>query len=121
MVGESTSLRATTSQGKYRRNHFTARCLMCESLESVASASRDAYGYDQQPYSRQTAGQLAQYHSGFLSQNDSFASTVASETSTATPAPSNSKCLFCFVTWRGEVLTDCDQLRSTTGGTTRAD
>jgi hypothetical protein len=126
-AGSSTSL-ATAGYGKHHCIHFTNLCLTYESPESAGSAAwleTQTNGYGQPSYTEQywpAVGQQAQpYHSGFSSHDSFFANTVAPETSTAIPAPSSGKSLFSFETSKNKVLTNCDQSRSTTGGSTRAD
>jgi hypothetical protein len=128
VVGSPTNLRDVANYGKYHCRLFVDQRLRRESLDSVASSASYATwvdGYGQPSYSGHywpAAGQQAQsYHSGFSSRDDSFASTVASETSTVVPIPSSGKYLFYFSTLRNRVLTDHDQSRSTTGGLTGAD
>ena len=125
-VDSLTSL-ATADYGKYHCIHFIGRSLTYESSESAASAASfetQTNGYGQPSYTEQywpAVGQQTQpYHSGFSSHDIFFASTVASETSTAIPAPSSGKSLLYFETSKNKVLTDCDQSSSTTGGPTRA-
>ena len=94
-------------------------------MASATSYETQANGYGQPSYTEQywpAVGQQAQsYYSGFSGYDSYFASTVAPETSTAIPTPSSGKSLLYFETSKIKMLTDRDQSRSTTGGSTRAD
>ena len=93
MVGSPTSVRATDSFGERRSDYFIDSYLTRESTESMAPTTSYTSGtsgyswpsYDQSADYRQTQS----HHSDFLSRDGSFASTTASETSTAIHTPSS--------------------------------
>ena len=87
MVGPPTSLRATANSGERHSDPSIDSCLTCEPPGSVApttsyTSRTDGYGWPS--YDRSADYREAQSHySGYLSQGGPFASTTASETSTA--------------------------------------
>ena len=93
MVGSPTSLRATDSFGEYPSDCSIDWCLTREPPESVAPTT--SYTSRNDGYSWPSSEWLADYqqvqsrHSGYLSRGGSFASTAASETSTAVHTPSS--------------------------------
>ena len=126
-VGSPTSLQAEASFGKYNCSFLNDRCLTRESPEPVPPATShvaQTYGYGQPPFPVHywsATGPQAQSYSGIVSRDNSFAGMVESEASTVVPTPSGGKHLFSDETLRNRVLTDREQPRSATGGTTGAD
>ena len=98
MVGSSTSLPATDSHGTHCCNLSADWCLTLESPELLApttSYTNQTGSYGQPSYSGDywpEIGQQAQpYHSGSLSQDYSFDSTVVPEPSIVDPTPDSCK------------------------------
>jgi hypothetical protein len=124
MVGPPTSSWAAASYGSYHCSLFIDRCLTRESLGSTSWYAAQTNGYEQPSHSGNhwpAAGQQDQsYRPSLVSWDESFTSTTAPEPSATVPAPSSGKSLFCFEALGDVVLTNRDQSRSTTGGSTRA-
>ena len=97
-VGSPRSLRAEASFGKRSRSPLDTRSLTRESPESATSvpsygAQTHSHGEVSFPeYYWPITGQYAQsYHSSIVGQDNSFANTLASETSMVVPTPSSGK------------------------------
>ena len=93
MVGSPTSVRATDSFGERRSDYFIDSYLTREPTESLAPTTpytSGSNGYSWPSYDQSADyRQIQSHHYDFLSRDGSFASTTASETSTAMHTPSS--------------------------------
>ena len=126
VVSSPTSLRAEAGFGKYSRDLPDDWCLTRESPELASSATQVAqtHGYGQPSFPGQywsmTGPYTQPYCPGIMSRDNSFSGMAGSGASTVVPTPSGGKHLFSDETLRNRVLTDREQPRSATGGTTGA-
>lgn len=123
-----TGLRATAIHGEHHFNLFVGRCLMPESSETTALATpyttgnyADSYGQPSYAENHWPAvdQQVECSYVDFQSWESSSVRNMTQEASAAIPGPS-SKHFFYFATLRNPILTNHEQSRLITGGTTEA-